>query len=120
MTLAINNDLMTVNAATPGLIGSATDFGFNNKGIMFNETTHRMDRSDGNQLPGIHSGADGFAVNGQPSGPTSPVRKIVARRRRRCHGQCRNYLHRSCQSALRIWPGDVPLFVEICEAVAAV
>ena len=46
MTLAINNDLMTVNAATPGLIGSATDFGFNNKGMMFNETTHRMDRSE--------------------------------------------------------------------------
>ncbi|MGO4870456.1 MAG: hypothetical protein ACLPGW_07560 [Roseiarcus sp.] len=46
MTLAINKDLMTVNAATPGLIGSATDFGFNNKGMMFNETTHRMDRSE--------------------------------------------------------------------------
>jgi hypothetical protein len=41
MTLAINGELMTVNASTPGLIGSATDFGFNNKGMMFNETTHR-------------------------------------------------------------------------------
>jgi hypothetical protein len=40
-TLAVNNDLLTVNAATPGLIGSGTDFGYNNKGIMFNETTHR-------------------------------------------------------------------------------
>jgi hypothetical protein len=44
-TLAVNGDLMTFNAATPGLIGSATDFGYNNKGIMFNETTHRMSKS---------------------------------------------------------------------------
>ncbi|MFZ4481038.1 MAG: hypothetical protein ACOYNZ_14220 [Rhodoferax sp.] len=41
-TLAVNGDLMTVNASNPGLIGSATDFGYNNKGLMFNETTHRM------------------------------------------------------------------------------
>ena len=45
MTLAINHDLITVNAATPGLIGSATDFGYNDKGMMFNETTHRMAHS---------------------------------------------------------------------------
>lgn len=44
-TLVINNDLLTVNAVTPGLIGSATDFGYNNKGILFNETTHRMSKS---------------------------------------------------------------------------
>jgi hypothetical protein len=44
-TLAVNGDLLTVNAANPGLIGSATDFGYNNKGIMFNETTHRMSRT---------------------------------------------------------------------------
>lgn len=44
-TLAVNGDLLTVNASTPGLIGSATDFGFNNKGMMFNETTHRMSRT---------------------------------------------------------------------------
>ncbi len=44
-TLAINSDLQTVNASTPGLIGSGTDFGYNNKGIMFNETTHRMSKS---------------------------------------------------------------------------
>ncbi len=44
-TLAVNGDLMTFNAATPGLIGSATDFGYNNKGIMFNETTHRVSKS---------------------------------------------------------------------------
>jgi len=41
-TLAVNGDLLTVNAAPPGLIGSGTDFGYNNKGIMFNETTHRL------------------------------------------------------------------------------
>ncbi len=44
-TLAVNSDLLTVNASTPGVIGSATDFGFNNKGMMFNETTHRMSRT---------------------------------------------------------------------------
>jgi len=44
-TLAVNSDLLTVNASTPGLIGSGTDFGFNNKGMMFNETTHRMSRT---------------------------------------------------------------------------
>jgi hypothetical protein len=44
-TMAVNGDLLTMNAATPGLIGSATDFGYNNKGIMFNETTHRMSKT---------------------------------------------------------------------------
>ena len=44
-TIAVNGDLLTFNAGTPGLIGSATDFGYNNKGIMFNETTHRMSKS---------------------------------------------------------------------------
>ena len=44
-TLAVNDDLMTFNAITPGVIGSNTDFGYNNKGIMFNETTHRASRS---------------------------------------------------------------------------
>jgi hypothetical protein len=43
-TLAVNDDLFTVNADTHGLIGSGTDFGYNNKGIMFNETTHRMSK----------------------------------------------------------------------------
>jgi hypothetical protein len=43
-TLAVNGDLVTMNALNPGLIGSSTDFGFNNKGIMFNETTHRMSK----------------------------------------------------------------------------
>lgn len=44
-TLAVNDDLLTFNAVSPGLIGSNTDFGYNNKGIMFNETTHRASYS---------------------------------------------------------------------------
>jgi hypothetical protein len=44
-TIAVNGDLTTFNAATPGLIASATDFGYNNKGIMYNETTHRLSTS---------------------------------------------------------------------------
>jgi hypothetical protein len=43
-TIAVNQEWVTFNAATPGLIGSGTDFGYNNKGIMFNETTHRMSK----------------------------------------------------------------------------
>jgi hypothetical protein len=49
-TLAVNGDLVTFNASSPGLIGSGTDFGYNNKGIMFNETTHRMKKSQVNSL----------------------------------------------------------------------
>jgi hypothetical protein len=49
-TLAVNSDLLTVNASTPGMIGSGTDFGFNNKGMMFNETTHRMSRTSVNPI----------------------------------------------------------------------
>jgi hypothetical protein len=44
-SLAVNGDLLTFNTATPGLIGSGTDFGYNNKGVMFNETTHRWSTS---------------------------------------------------------------------------
>lgn len=44
-TLAVNSDLITMNSSNPGLIGSGTDFGYNNKGMMFNETTHRMKTS---------------------------------------------------------------------------
>jgi hypothetical protein len=47
-TLAVNGDLITMNTATPGQIGSATDFGYNNKGMMFNETTHRLQHSNTN------------------------------------------------------------------------
>jgi hypothetical protein len=45
-TLAVNGDMLTINAATPGLIGSGTDFGYNNKGMMFNETTHRVSKNE--------------------------------------------------------------------------
>lgn len=44
-TVAVNGDLLAVNAVNPGLIASNADFGFNNKGIMFNETTHRVSRN---------------------------------------------------------------------------
>lgn len=40
LNIFVNNDFFTVNAFVPGTIGSFTDFGYNNKGIMFNETTH--------------------------------------------------------------------------------
>ena len=40
-TIAVNGERLTVNASNPGLIGSATDFGYNSNGVMFNETTHR-------------------------------------------------------------------------------
>lgn len=42
ITLFVNGDFLTVNASTPGQVGSGTDFGYNNKGIIFNETTHRV------------------------------------------------------------------------------
>ena len=38
-TYWINGSFLTVNALTPGNIGSDTDFGYNDKGILFNETT---------------------------------------------------------------------------------
>lgn len=42
----VNGDFLTINALSPGLIGSTTDFGYNNKGIMFNETTHHARYSE--------------------------------------------------------------------------
>lgn len=39
MTYWINGSYYTMNTLTPGQIGSNTDFGYNDKGIMFNETT---------------------------------------------------------------------------------
>jgi hypothetical protein len=36
----INGDFFTVNAVYPGILASMSDFGYNNKGIMFDETTH--------------------------------------------------------------------------------
>jgi hypothetical protein len=41
LNLAVNDDIMVVNAVFPGILASNTDFGYNNKGILFNETTHR-------------------------------------------------------------------------------
>ena len=46
MTLFVNDTFVTVNAITPGVVGSGTDFGFNNKGMLFNETTHRVSQSN--------------------------------------------------------------------------
>lgn len=40
MNLYVNDTFMTFNALSPGLVSSLTDFGYNNSGIMFNETTH--------------------------------------------------------------------------------
>ncbi|MEE9913828.1 MAG: hypothetical protein K4571_19130 [Deltaproteobacteria bacterium] len=42
LTLYINGDFQTVNSISPGTISSNTDFGYNNKGILFSETTHRV------------------------------------------------------------------------------
>lgn len=40
LNLYVNDDFLSVNIISPGVIGSLTDFGYNNKGILFNETTH--------------------------------------------------------------------------------
>lgn len=48
-TLVVNGEAVTMNAATPGQIGSSTDFGYNNKGILFNETTHRFNTTKAKQ-----------------------------------------------------------------------
>lgn len=40
-SLWINGDFMTMNLGAPGYLGSTADFGYTNKGIIFNETTHR-------------------------------------------------------------------------------
>jgi hypothetical protein len=39
-TYWVNGDFITFNAVSPGLFASTTDFGYNGKGIIFNETTH--------------------------------------------------------------------------------
>lgn len=46
MTLRINGDFLTINTISPGTISSNTDFGYNNKGILFNETTHRVSHTE--------------------------------------------------------------------------
>lgn len=45
-SLWVNGDYMTMNSIGPGMLGSGTDFGYSNKGIMFNETTHRATKSE--------------------------------------------------------------------------
>ena len=40
LTMWINGDFMTANIGGPGYLGSGVDFGYTNKGIIFNETTH--------------------------------------------------------------------------------
>lgn len=40
MSLWVNGDFMTFNPIAPGYLGSSSDFGYNNHGILFNETTH--------------------------------------------------------------------------------
>jgi len=40
LTLWINGDYITVNTGSPGFLSSGVDFGYNNQGIIFNETTH--------------------------------------------------------------------------------
>jgi hypothetical protein len=46
LTLVVNDSFMTFNTLTPGMVDSATDFGYNNKGLMFNETTLRASYSE--------------------------------------------------------------------------
>ncbi len=46
MSLWVNGDYLTMNVIGPGMLGSGTDFGYTNKGIMFNETTHRATHSE--------------------------------------------------------------------------
>lgn len=41
LSLWIAGDFITVNIGAPGYLCSDVDFGYTNKGIMFNETTHR-------------------------------------------------------------------------------
>ena len=41
LSLWVNGDFMTMNLGAPGYLGSDVDFGYTNKGIIFNETTHR-------------------------------------------------------------------------------
>lgn len=46
LNLYINDDFITMNVISPGTVGSLTDFGYNNKGILFNETTHHATYSE--------------------------------------------------------------------------
>lgn len=52
VTYVIGEDFVTQNANCPGQFGSNTDFGFNGKGIGFNETTH-VDLYDKTRIEGV-------------------------------------------------------------------
>lgn len=52
VTYVIGGDFVTQNANCPGQFGSNTDFGFNGKGIGFNETTH-VDLYDKTRIEGV-------------------------------------------------------------------
>lgn len=52
VTYVIGNDFVTQNANCPGQFGSNTDFGFNGKGLGFNETTH-VDLYDKTKVDGV-------------------------------------------------------------------
>jgi hypothetical protein len=45
-SLFVNDTFMTFNTLIPGMVDSATDFGYNNRGLMFNETTLRAAYSE--------------------------------------------------------------------------
>ncbi len=44
--LQVNDTFMTFNAGGAGYLGSDSDFGYNNRGILFNETTHHATYSE--------------------------------------------------------------------------
>lgn len=46
LNLSVNDDIVTINVISPGTVSSLTDFGYNNKGMMFNETTHHATYSE--------------------------------------------------------------------------
>lgn len=45
LNLWVNGDFMSINTIAPGNLGSGTDFGYTNKGLIFNETTEHATRS---------------------------------------------------------------------------
>lgn len=46
LSLWLAGDFMTANIASPGLLCSNVDFGYTNKGLIFNETTHRWSKTE--------------------------------------------------------------------------
>ncbi len=46
ISLWVAGDLMTFNAGAPGYLGSNVDFGYTNKGLIFNETTARWSHTE--------------------------------------------------------------------------